>query len=149
MKNFDPESGNTHKCPICGSSHSESDGSCSKCDDALADLLDVKCAECVCGTFREMCNKVEAWGQTRGILYSSTPEKQMLKAMEELGETARAILKNDKDGQIDGLGDTVVTLILTARLLGVSLADCLDSAYGVIMNRTGKMSNGVFVKDGN
>jgi hypothetical protein len=30
---------------------------------------------------------------------------------------------------------------------GMDLQDCLESAYNVIKNRTGKMVDGVFVKD--
>ena len=42
------------------------------------------------------------WAESRGIFSASTPHSQMLKTMEEVGETARAVLKKDlpeiKDG---------------------------------------------------
>jgi hypothetical protein len=38
-------------------------------------------------------------------------------------------------------------LILLAELAGLSFADCLAQAYGEIAGRTGKMVNGIFVKD--
>ena len=35
------------------------------------------------------------WAGSRGIFAGSTPNSQMLKTMEEVGETARAVLKKD------------------------------------------------------
>lgn len=97
-------------------------------------------------TFEELQSNILEWARVRGILERSTPEKQLLKTMEELGETARAVLKKDFLGQIDGLGDTVVTLILAADLLGLDLNQCLESAWNEIADRQGEMVNGVFVK---
>ena len=47
----------------------------------------------------------------------------------------------------DGIGDTMVTLILLANMYGWTLEECLQVAYDVISKRTGKMVNGTFVKD--
>jgi hypothetical protein len=41
----------------------------------------------------------------------------------------------------------MVTLIIQCKMQGMDLQDCLESAYNVIKNRTGKMVGGVFVKD--
>lgn len=89
---------------------------------------------------------VIGWADTRGIIAISTPEKQLLKTMEELGETARAVLKGDRANIIDGIGDTVVTLIIVARLLNLDLTKCLETAWHEIEKREGLMVNGVFVK---
>jgi hypothetical protein len=48
---------------------------------------------------------------------------------------------------IDGIGDTTVTLILAAEMAGLDFQACLQAAYDEIKGRTGKMNNGVFVKD--
>ena len=71
----------------------------------------------------------------------------MVKLMEELGETSRAILKDDKPEISDGLGDIVVVLTILSAQLGYNLEDCVNQSYEVIKNRTGKTVNGVFVKD--
>jgi NTP pyrophosphatase (non-canonical NTP hydrolase) len=47
----------------------------------------------------------------------------------------------------DGIGDTLVTLIILAEMLGTNLDECLQMAYDTISKRTGKMVNGTFVKD--
>jgi hypothetical protein len=41
----------------------------------------------------------------------------------------------------------VVVLTNLAKLKGYNIEDCIDSAYQVIAERTGKMVNGTFVKD--
>ena len=41
----------------------------------------------------------------------------------------RAINKGDKEKQMDGIGDTVVTLICISEQLGLKFNDCLDYAY--------------------
>ena len=87
------------------------------------------------------------WAESRGIFSASTPHSQMLKTMEEVGETARAVLKKDLPEIKDGIGDIVVTLIIQAHFQGLSLRECVESAYNVISQRTGRMVNGSFVKD--
>ena len=67
--------------------------------------------------------------------------------MEETGEIGRAILKQDTDGIIDGIGDAVVVLTNLAELVGVPIEECIEAAYNEIKNRTGKMINGTFKKD--
>ena len=41
----------------------------------------------------------------------------------------------------------VVVLTNLAELLGLTIEECVESAYDVISKRTGKMENGTFVKD--
>ena len=67
--------------------------------------------------------------------------------MEETGEIGRAILKNDTDEIIDGIGDAVVVLTNLAELVGVPIEECIQTAYDVISKRKGKMINGTFVKE--
>jgi hypothetical protein len=38
-------------------------------------------------------------------------------------------------------------MIIQAEMQGVTIEECLNSAYDVISKRTGKMINGQFVKD--
>jgi len=72
---------------------------------------------------------------------------QAIKTLEEVNELLDAINKNDKEEINDALGDILVTIILQAELQNVNLTDCLEGAYNIISKRTGKMQNGVFVKD--
>ena len=72
---------------------------------------------------------------------------QYIKLLEESGELARAILKNDKPEFIDAIGDMVVVLTNLAALEGLKIEDCVTSAYSVIASRKGKMINGTFVKE--
>ena len=67
--------------------------------------------------------------------------------MEEAGEICRAVLKNDDEGVIDGIGDCVVVLTNLAELSGNTIEKCIEHAYNEIKNRTGKMDNGTFKKD--
>ena len=90
---------------------------------------------------------VENWAEEKGILSKATPIKQAMKTQEELTELINAILDNNRDEVIDGLGDLMVTLIIQAKMQDLSLEECLESAYHVISKRTGKMVNGQFVKD--
>ena len=67
--------------------------------------------------------------------------------MEEAGELAEALLKNDKPEVIDAIGDMVVVLTNLAKLEKLDIEDCIDNAYTSISKRTGKMMNGTFVKN--
>ena len=90
---------------------------------------------------------IRAWANERGLYDKGDTKTQYLKLMEEAGELGRAILKKDEPEFIDAIGDMVVVLTNLARLGGVSIETCIDSAYDVISKRTGKMINGTFVKD--
>jgi NTP pyrophosphatase (non-canonical NTP hydrolase) len=95
----------------------------------------------------ELVNLVEQWAIDKGIAHPENAPKQMLKVMEEVGETAGALAKNRTEDIKDGIGDSLVTLIILAKQCGFSAEECLQAAYDVIKNRTGKTVNGVFVKD--
>ena len=90
---------------------------------------------------------IRDWAEERGIYEHGDPKTQYLKLMEEAGELGRAILKENEGEQIDAIGDMVVVLTNLAELLGLTIEECVESAYEVISKRTGKMKNGTFVKD--
>lgn len=94
-----------------------------------------------------MKNKILQWAKDRGILEKATPEAQMLKTVEEVGELANALGKKDKVEIIDSIGDIAVTLIIQAELNGLDYDECVEAAYNVIAQRKGKMINGIFVKE--
>ena len=90
---------------------------------------------------------IRLWANDRGLYDGGDPKTQALKLVEEVGETCRAILKEDAKQIIDGIGDCVVVLVNLAELTGTPIEKCIDAAYNEIKNRTGKMSNGTFKKD--
>ena len=89
---------------------------------------------------------IRFWAEDRGIYKQGNSHTQYVKLMEEAGELASALLKKDKAEIVDAIGDMVVVLTNLSALEDVKIEDCIDSAYNVIANRTGKMINGTFVK---
>jgi NTP pyrophosphatase (non-canonical NTP hydrolase) len=96
----------------------------------------------------ELVSAVEQWALDRQIIPNSNPQSQLMKTVSELGELADATLKSDRAGIVDGLGDVLVTLVIYARLQGLTLEECLASAYDTIKDRRGHLTpEGVFVKE--
>lgn len=62
--------------------------------------------------------RIIEWARQRGILDQSTAQFQMLKATEEHGEMAGAILRGDRDELIDSIGDQLVVAIVQCAQLG-------------------------------
>lgn len=99
-------------------------------------------------TYAALESDVIRWAEARKIIPNSTPSTQLLKAFSEMGELADATIKNDREGQIDAVGDVVVCLINYCALQDFNLVDCLEVAYDQIKHRKGTLlPNGVFVKD--
>ena len=92
------------------------------------------------------------WADDKGILENGTKLGQADKTLEEAYEIRDAIVSESliggfKEQIIDGIGDTLVTLIIQAEMNNVDILDCLETAYTEIAGRQGKMINGQFVKD--
>lgn len=90
---------------------------------------------------------IRDWAQARGIYEKGDPKTQYIKLLEESGELAKAILKNDDKEFVDAIGDCVVVLTNLAKLKGYAIEECINSAYNEIANRKGKMVGGTFVKE--
>jgi len=106
--------------------------------------------------FANLKELVNQWAEDKGIFEKSYPIAQLSKTQEELDETMVAlknlensvILSEDAmDEVIDGIGDMLVTIIILCKMLKLEPEHCLNEAYNVIKNRTGKMVGGLFVKD--
>lgn len=97
--------------------------------------------------FYELECAVEAWAEEKGILEKGIPIKQALKTQEECLELCNAILDNNRDEISDALGDILVTIIIQAKMQGMTLESCLEGAYNIISKRKGVMIGGQFVKD--
>jgi NTP pyrophosphatase (non-canonical NTP hydrolase) len=115
-------------------------------------------------TFNELNDLVIIWAEEKGIFEKATPLSQMKKTEEEIFELMEAITAqnanletyvntkgkpvNTKAEVKDGIGDSLVTLVIQAKMQGLTIEECLESAYNIISKRTGKMIDGQFVKDG-
>jgi NTP pyrophosphatase (non-canonical NTP hydrolase) len=96
---------------------------------------------------KQLIKQVEEWAEAKGILAHSTTLRQAEKTLEETNELICAILNEDSAEIKDAIGDIMVTIIIQAKMQGVTIEECLQSAYDVISKRTGKMVNGQFIKD--
>jgi NTP pyrophosphatase (non-canonical NTP hydrolase) len=111
-----------------------------------------------------LIEQVLQWGIDKGITGpggKGTTLGQADKMIEEAGETFLAVddyVEAAGLGEMekmeglfteikDGIGDTVVTLILLAELHGLTLEECLQHAYDEIKGRTGRLVDGTFVKN--
>ena len=91
---------------------------------------------------------IRRWALERGIYDKGDAKTQYVKLMEEAGELAQALLKDDKKEIVDAIGDMVVVLTnLTSLATDIRIEDCIDAAYDEIKNRKGSMTNGTFVKE--
>ena len=68
-------------------------------------------------TLQELQKKIIQWAKDKDLLKLENAPKQRLKLLEEVGETAGAILKNNTDEIKDGIGDIFVVLVILADQL--------------------------------
>lgn len=92
-------------------------------------------------------DKVLIWADKRDLLTNGNPFKQFTKLQEESNELLTAMLDSNEDEIMDAIGDIGVVMIILANQLGYNFFECIEKAYDVIKNRTGKTVNGTFVKD--
>lgn len=120
---------------------------------------------------------IREWADAKGIFNGGDAKTQLIKLGEEFGELSKAILQKDEAEIRDAIGDCVVVLTNLAHLANkhvdpnrietyeedvvgdgglkmtmvndewITIEDCIEGAYDVIKDRTGKMSGGTFVKD--
>lgn len=98
-------------------------------------------------TNNQLQEKVLDWASSKSLLSRDNVLKQFAKFISEAGELGDAIIKNNRDEIIDAIGDVQVTLIILCDQLDLNYDECLESAYNVIKNRTGKTINGTFIKN--
>ena len=90
---------------------------------------------------------IRLWASGRGLYDKGDSKTQYVKLMEEAGELAQALLKQDDAEIYDAIGDMVVVLTNLAHIEGATIEECIKGAYNEIANRKGKMINGTFVKE--
>jgi len=95
----------------------------------------------------EIFDNIRSWAKERNLYEQGNPHTQYVKLIEEAGELAQSMLKQDYSEIQDAIGDMVVVLTNLAHLQSLKIEDCIYSAYDEIKNRKGKMQNGTFVKE--
>jgi len=68
-------------------------------------------------TLQELQPLILNWAKEKDLLKFENAPKQRLKLLEEVGEAAGAILKNNHEGIKDGIGDIFVVLVILAEQL--------------------------------
>ena len=96
---------------------------------------------------KQTIDKVIQWAADKDLLKKENSLAQMAKVTEEVGEIASALLRKDETKLIDGIGDTLVTLILLAEMNGLGIEGCLEAAWLEIADRKGKTIDGTFIKE--
>ncbi len=69
-------------------------------------------------TLKQLRPLIIDWAKVKGLINIENAQKQRLKLMEEIGETAGAILKKDLAEIKDGFGDIFVVIVILAEQLG-------------------------------
>lgn len=90
---------------------------------------------------------IRKWAEDRNLIEGSDLKSQFVKLIEETGELANAIAKQDGNEFQDAIGDMFVVMTIMCAQYGFEIEDCIAGAYGEIKNRKGKMVDGIFIKD--
>lgn len=104
---------------------------------------------------KELEQNVTQWAQERGIFDNATPLTQHDKTIEEVIELRDSLVKLELNKSnldyfhqaMDGIGDTIITLIIITKMLGTNIGACVNMSWGEIKDRKGKMIDGKFVKE--
>ena len=91
---------------------------------------------------------IREWAEARNLIEGSTPEKQFVKLVEEIGELGAGLARGNRPAMMDGIGDAFVVLTILAAQIGVDIEECIAAAWDEIKDRKGRMVDGVFIKEG-
>ena len=94
----------------------------------------------------ELTNLIVQWHHDRNLIDGSSDKDQVLKLIQELGELSDSVCKG-KDVK-DDLGDMMVVMLNIMERQGVSMEECLSTAYNDIKRQEGRMVDGIFIKEG-
>jgi uncharacterized protein YegP (UPF0339 family) len=99
------------------------------------------------GRYETLERRVHKWAKDRGIHDKSTAIIQAKYALKEIKELIDALERGDEFEAVDGIGDSWICLVNTARLMRVNTLDCFEAALIEIEGRQGSMINGEFVRN--
>jgi len=88
---------------------------------------------------------IKMWHHDRNLIEGATDKDQFAKLIQEAGELSDNICKGNDIR--DDIGDMMVVLINIAERNGITISECLKTAYNDIKDRKGMMVDGVFVKE--
>jgi hypothetical protein len=71
---------------------------------------------------------VIAWAEARKIIPRAQPYSQLMKGISEFGELVAAEVSIDEAMIVDGIGDTIVTLVIYTNLRGIVFSVLSDIA---------------------
>lgn len=94
----------------------------------------------------ELIKNVVLWGRKKHL---DDPLMQYIKTVEEVAEIAHEITRGSliSPELKDAIGDSTVTLIILADILGFDFKECLEMAWNEIKDRKGKTINHSFIKE--
>lgn len=118
-------------------------------DELINDIAELRKqleAKTMTNTLDQLVEQVQQWSIDKD-LHNGNPDRQALKFYEEAGEVAAALSRGNLEALKDGIGDTVVTLIILVQQHDMTLQECLQFAYDEIKGRKGKTINGTFIKE--
>ena len=88
---------------------------------------------------------IAQWHHDRNLIDGATDKDQICKLIQEVGELSDNACKGND--MRDDIGDIMVVLINIMERNGHSMEECLRVAYDDIKDRTGRMVDGIFIKD--
>lgn len=113
--------------------------------------------------FKQLNKRVINWAKDKGILEKATPLTQHAKTIEEVSElgealyyqsknidtyiNAKGVMCTTEEEILDGLGDSLVTILIQCKMQDLNPLECLETALNVIEKRSGTIINGQFVKN--
>ena len=97
--------------------------------------------------YEEIDYKLYKWFHKKDLIHECNSAKQFMKVSEELGELSSAIIKQDREKEIDAFGDVLITLMGLSYMRNLNLGKCLEYAWNEIKDRKGKTINGSFIKE--
>lgn len=112
----------------------------------IADLAGISVEELIEEETLNTTQLIKNWVHDRNI-HTAQPKDQFLKVVEEVGEIGAGLARGDRDLIMDAVGDTYVTLVALCETMDIYIEECIDVAYDAIKDRTGRLVNGVFIKD--
>jgi len=89
---------------------------------------------------------ITQWHYDRNLIDGSTDDKQFMKLTQEIGELSESLCKGQDIR--DDIGDIFVVLVNLAERNGLTMDDCITTAWNDIKDRKGIMRDGIFIKEG-
>lgn len=83
---------------------------------------------------KELIQNIEQWADERNLINGSTPQKQMLKLMEEFGELCAGIAKNKPEMIKDAIGDcfVVLTIMNNQVEMQIDIDSVINDSYNIV-----------------